>query len=105
MTTSRENSTRGGVEVCPVCLERPTNLAAECSHRLCSACWSAVAQMQYEQRRCPLCRKDLAVWLEPAANTTDSRQDPTAIEDETSSDSASHGAETEGGTEGGTEDE
>ena len=60
---------------CPMCHETeviwdgPMNsdVASRCTHWACVSCWARIAQ---RDKRCPVCRDDLSVWL--ARHDTDS---------------------------------
>ena len=62
-------------EECPMCHETqviwdgPMNsdVASRCTHWACVSCWARIAQ---RDKRCPVCRDDLSVWL--ARHDTDS---------------------------------
>ena len=53
---------------CPVCHEKPdiwdgpmnSDVPTRCTHWICVGCWAEISQ---RDRRCPICRDDLTVWL------------------------------------------
>ena len=55
-------------EECSVCHERPdiwdgpmnSDVPTRCTHWACVTCWEEIAS---RDRRCPICRDDLSVWL------------------------------------------
>ena len=55
-------------EECPVCQEKPdiwdgpmnSDVASRCTHWACVSCWARIAE---RDKRCPVCRDDLSVWL------------------------------------------
>ena len=55
-------------EECPMCHETPdiwdgpmnSDVASRCTHWACVSCWARIAQ---RDKRCPVCRDDLSVWL------------------------------------------
>ena len=69
-------------ETCPICLGDPavwdgpmnSSIPTRCTHWLCVQCWGRIAGLD---RRCPLCREDLHVWLQRfgAANEVDDESD------------------------------
>ena len=64
------------VEECPVCFERadvwdsPMNsdIPTRCTHWICVPCWETIAT---RNKRCPVCREDLSVWLDSAHAASD----------------------------------
>ena len=55
-------------EECPVCHEKPpvwdgpmnSDVSTRCTHWLCVPCWARIAA---RDRRCPICREDLTMWI------------------------------------------
>ena len=55
-------------EECAVCHEKPeiwdgpmnSDIPTRCTHWLCLPCWARIAE---RDKRCPVCREDLSVWI------------------------------------------